>query len=335
MTKGMSRTETTGPKSCNYLSRTETKGMSRTETKGSVLLCYWLIPTSCNYLSCLYMISLGGKAVTSSLPLSQEYFPHKANCCCIFLAAETLLLPIPRRRLLSAETCIPSRLCVLGLRIGSADHFGPWFDALLVQWCLEKYAYHIALPVVFSLPAEVGVSAVRLLSAETCTPSRLCVLGLRIGSANRFGPWFDALLVQWCLEKYVDHIALPVVFSLLAEVGVSAVVLAIAMLKLLDLRMHWRVFACTALVITVSSDGVVPPLSLGRLLLWLFWAGGTVAEDDPFGRRFPSASWCMFLCSRGLSRGRCVFDLGAAWDICLFELALMFHGCVPVKDILF
>ncbi|KAK8636266.1 hypothetical protein V6N13_004970 [Hibiscus sabdariffa] len=72
----------------------------------------------------MYMISLGGKAVTSSLPLSQEYFPHKANCCCIFLAAETLLLPIPRRRLLSAETCTPSRLRVLGLKIGSADVLG-------------------------------------------------------------------------------------------------------------------------------------------------------------------------------------------------------------------
>ncbi|KAK8559198.1 hypothetical protein V6N12_042480 [Hibiscus sabdariffa] len=118
-----------------------------------------LIPKSCNYLSCLYTISLDGKAVTSLLPLSQEYFPHKANCCCIFLAAETLFLPIPRRRLRSAKTFTPSRLCVLGLRIGSADRLGPWFDALLVQWCLEKYADHIALPVVFSLPAELGVSA--------------------------------------------------------------------------------------------------------------------------------------------------------------------------------
>ncbi|KAK8975630.1 hypothetical protein V6N11_005006 [Hibiscus sabdariffa] len=63
----------------------------------SVLLCYWPIPKSCNCLSCLYTISLGGKAVTFLLPLSQEYLPHKANCCCIFLAAETLLLPIPRR----------------------------------------------------------------------------------------------------------------------------------------------------------------------------------------------------------------------------------------------
>ncbi|KAK8593328.1 hypothetical protein V6N12_045411 [Hibiscus sabdariffa] len=114
---------------------------------------------SCNCLSCLYMISLGGKAVTSSLALSQEYFPHKANCCCILLAAETLLLTIPRRRLLSAETCAPSRLCVLGHRIGSADRLGPWFDAFLVQWCLEEYADHIALPVVFSLPAEVSASA--------------------------------------------------------------------------------------------------------------------------------------------------------------------------------
>ncbi|KAK8597010.1 hypothetical protein V6N12_065487 [Hibiscus sabdariffa] len=91
--------------------------------------------------------------------------------------------------------------------------------------------------------------------------------------------WFDAFLVQWCLEKYADHIAIPVVFSLPAA-------------------------ACIALVITVSSDGVVPSLSFGRLLLGLFWAGGTVAEDDPFGRRFPSASWCMLLCSRGLSRSK-------------------------------
>ncbi|KAK8641012.1 hypothetical protein V6N13_008763 [Hibiscus sabdariffa] len=66
-------------------------------------------------------------------------------------------------------------------------------------------------------PAQAG-----LLLAETCTPSRLCVLGLRIGSADRLGPWFDALLVQWCLEKYADHIALPVVFSLPVEVSVSA-----------------------------------------------------------------------------------------------------------------
>ncbi|KAK8686140.1 hypothetical protein V6N13_125167 [Hibiscus sabdariffa] len=66
-------------------------------------------------------------------------------------------------------------------------------------------------------PAQAG-----LLSAETCTPSRLCVLGLWIGYADCLGPWFDALLVQWCLEKYADHIALPVVFSLPAEVGASA-----------------------------------------------------------------------------------------------------------------
>ncbi|KAK8686055.1 hypothetical protein V6N13_125082 [Hibiscus sabdariffa] len=65
----------------------------------SVLLCYWLIPKFCNCLSCLYTISLGEKAVTFLLPLSQEYLPHKADCCCIFLAAETLLLPIPRRSL--------------------------------------------------------------------------------------------------------------------------------------------------------------------------------------------------------------------------------------------
>ncbi|KAK9044548.1 hypothetical protein V6N11_058447 [Hibiscus sabdariffa] len=113
-----------------------TKRMSRTETTG-----------------------LAQAAVTSSLSLSQEYFPHKANCCCIFLAAETLLLPIPRRRLLSAETYTPSRLCVLGLGIGSADRFGPGFGAFLVQCLLEKYVDLIALPVVFSFPTEVGASA--------------------------------------------------------------------------------------------------------------------------------------------------------------------------------
>ncbi|KAK9003048.1 hypothetical protein V6N11_060619 [Hibiscus sabdariffa] len=63
--------------------------------------------------------------------------------------------------LLSAETYTPSRLCVLGLRIGSADRFGPGFGALLVQCLLEEYADLIALPVVFSLPAEMGASAER------------------------------------------------------------------------------------------------------------------------------------------------------------------------------
>ncbi|KAK8563468.1 hypothetical protein V6N12_035614 [Hibiscus sabdariffa] len=65
-------------------------------------------------------------------------------------------------------------------------------------------------------PAPAG-----LLSAETYTPSRLCVLGLGIGSADRFGPGFGAFLVQCLLEEYVDLIALPVVFSLPAEVGDS------------------------------------------------------------------------------------------------------------------
>ncbi|KAK8636327.1 hypothetical protein V6N13_124074 [Hibiscus sabdariffa] len=61
-----------------------------------------------------------------------------------------------------------------------------------------------------------------LLSAETYTPSRLCVLGLGIGSADHFGPGFGAFLVHCLLEEYVDLIALPVVFSLTAEVGASA-----------------------------------------------------------------------------------------------------------------
>ncbi|KAK8597296.1 hypothetical protein V6N12_065767 [Hibiscus sabdariffa] len=45
--------------------------------------------------------------------------------------------------------------------IGSADHLGPWFDALLVQWCFVKYVDHIALPFVFSMPAEVGARQCR------------------------------------------------------------------------------------------------------------------------------------------------------------------------------
>ncbi|KAK9031866.1 hypothetical protein V6N11_056152 [Hibiscus sabdariffa] len=52
-----------------------------------------------NWLSCLYTISLDGKPVTFLLPLSQGYLPYKANDCSIFLAAETLLLPIPRQSL--------------------------------------------------------------------------------------------------------------------------------------------------------------------------------------------------------------------------------------------
>ncbi|KAK8533928.1 hypothetical protein V6N12_047330 [Hibiscus sabdariffa] len=92
-----------------------------------------------------------------------------------------------------------------------------------------------------------------LLSAETYTPSRLCVLGLGIGSADRFGPGFGAFLVHCLLEEYADLIALPVVFSLPAEVGASAVVLAIAVLKLLDLRMHWRVFGCTSYGLCVCA----------------------------------------------------------------------------------
>ncbi|KAK8676401.1 hypothetical protein V6N13_141975 [Hibiscus sabdariffa] len=89
--------------------------------------------------------------------------------------------------LLSAETCTPSRLCVLGLRIGSADRLGPWFDTVLVQWCLEKYADHIALPVVFSLPAEVGVSAgYRYSTSGISKPPRVPVLTLSIGTPNGY-----------------------------------------------------------------------------------------------------------------------------------------------------
>ncbi|KAK8563465.1 hypothetical protein V6N12_035611 [Hibiscus sabdariffa] len=91
MTKGMPRQGGNGSCLGGYLG-----GYFR--IRQSVVLCYWLIPKSNNCLSCFYTISLGGKAVTFLLPLSQGYLPHKANSHCIFLAAETLLLPISRRR---------------------------------------------------------------------------------------------------------------------------------------------------------------------------------------------------------------------------------------------
>ncbi|KAK8633551.1 hypothetical protein V6N13_014396 [Hibiscus sabdariffa] len=77
-------------------------------------------------------------------------------------------------------------------------------------------------------------------STETTGPARADIL------ADRFGPGFGAFLVQCLLGEYADLIALSVVFSSPAEVGASAVVLAIAALELLDLRMHWRVFGCTS-----------------------------------------------------------------------------------------
>ncbi|KAK8686010.1 hypothetical protein V6N13_125038 [Hibiscus sabdariffa] len=78
--KGDVSTETTGPAQAGI--------SAGSQISAERLAVFWLIPKSCNCLSCLYTISLSGKAVTSLLPLSQEYFPHKANCCCIFLAAE-------------------------------------------------------------------------------------------------------------------------------------------------------------------------------------------------------------------------------------------------------
>ncbi|KAK8613673.1 hypothetical protein V6N13_101430 [Hibiscus sabdariffa] len=74
--------------------------------------------------------------------------------------------------LLSAETYTPSRLCVLGLGIGSADRFGPGFGAFLVQCLLEEYADLIALPVVFSFPAEVGASAATDAPAKADEPAK-------------------------------------------------------------------------------------------------------------------------------------------------------------------
>ncbi|KAK8974536.1 hypothetical protein V6N11_053669 [Hibiscus sabdariffa] len=72
MTKGMPRQGGNGSCPGRYLG-----GYFR--IRQSVMLCYWLIPKSCNCLSCLYTISLGGKAVTFLLPLSQGYLPCKEN----------------------------------------------------------------------------------------------------------------------------------------------------------------------------------------------------------------------------------------------------------------
>ncbi|KAK8665997.1 hypothetical protein V6N13_006150 [Hibiscus sabdariffa] len=72
MTKGMPRQGGNGSCPGGYLG-----GYLR--IRQSVVLCYWLIPKSCNCLSCLYTISLGGKAVTFLLPLSQGYLPHKVE----------------------------------------------------------------------------------------------------------------------------------------------------------------------------------------------------------------------------------------------------------------
>ncbi|KAK9028187.1 hypothetical protein V6N11_067998 [Hibiscus sabdariffa] len=102
----------------------------------SVVLCYWLIPKSCNFLSRLYTISLGGKAVTFLLPLSQGYLPRKANYCCIFLAAETLLLSIPRRSIghflprwespaSAGNSAIGKKICTILLKSAMAGNLLP------------------------------------------------------------------------------------------------------------------------------------------------------------------------------------------------------------------
>ncbi|KAK8567143.1 hypothetical protein V6N13_005055 [Hibiscus sabdariffa] len=57
-----------------------TKGMSQLETTGPALA-----------------VTLDGRAVTSCYPLSQGSFPYKSKLSCIFLAAETLSIPISRR----------------------------------------------------------------------------------------------------------------------------------------------------------------------------------------------------------------------------------------------
>ncbi|KAK9030425.1 hypothetical protein V6N11_031852 [Hibiscus sabdariffa] len=52
-----------------------------------------------NCSACLYTVTLDGRAVTSCYPLSQGSLPYKSKLSCIFLAAETLSIPISRRSL--------------------------------------------------------------------------------------------------------------------------------------------------------------------------------------------------------------------------------------------
>ncbi|KAK8628148.1 hypothetical protein V6N13_063860 [Hibiscus sabdariffa] len=90
MTKGMSQLETTGPALADYLGWKSDLGRASCRVIG---LC--LSPN--NYSACLYPVTLDGRAVTSCYPLSQGYLPYKSKLSCIFLAAETLSIPISRR----------------------------------------------------------------------------------------------------------------------------------------------------------------------------------------------------------------------------------------------
>ncbi|KAL4271170.1 hypothetical protein GQ457_13G016330 [Hibiscus cannabinus] len=66
-----------------------TKGMSRQETTSPALADY----LSWNQISVEHL----AEAVTSFYPLSQGSLPYKAKLGCIFLAVETLSIPISRR----------------------------------------------------------------------------------------------------------------------------------------------------------------------------------------------------------------------------------------------
>ncbi|KAK9003730.1 hypothetical protein V6N11_084362 [Hibiscus sabdariffa] len=90
MTKGMSRTETTGPALADYLGWKSDLNRASCRVIG---LC--LRPNNCS--ACLYTVTLDGRAVTSCYPLSQGSLPYKSKLSCIFLAAETLSIPISRR----------------------------------------------------------------------------------------------------------------------------------------------------------------------------------------------------------------------------------------------
>ncbi|KAK8628617.1 hypothetical protein V6N13_009203 [Hibiscus sabdariffa] len=86
----MSQLETTGPALVDYLSWKSDFGRASCRVIG---LC--LSPINCS--ACLYPVTLDGRAVTSCYPLSQGSLPYKSKLSCIFLAAETLSIPISRR----------------------------------------------------------------------------------------------------------------------------------------------------------------------------------------------------------------------------------------------
>ncbi|KAK9043223.1 hypothetical protein V6N11_071570 [Hibiscus sabdariffa] len=86
----MSQLETTGPALVDYLGWESDLGRASCRV---ISLC--LSPNNCS--ACLYPVTLDGRAVTSCYSLSQGSLPYKSKLSCIFLAAETLSIPISRR----------------------------------------------------------------------------------------------------------------------------------------------------------------------------------------------------------------------------------------------